>query len=74
MTSSPPTLAAPGRTSSVRLMDAEFGQCRFILRETKQGAICCGAPTAGGSWCPFHRKLVYVAGGPAKRTEQRSRM
>jgi hypothetical protein len=71
MPSPPATLTAPSKRSAVRLIDAAFGQCRFIVREGKDGAVCCGAPTAGGSWCPWHRQLVYVARRPEPQPRAR---
>ena len=35
-------------------------QCRYIISETYSPAICCGAPTKGGSWCEEHRARVLV--------------
>src|SRR3712207_2674291 len=32
------------------LLKVGSGQCRYIISETYSPAICCGAPTKGGSW------------------------
>jgi hypothetical protein len=34
-------------------------ECRWIEGAAGPGALCCGAPTNGGSWCPFHREIVF---------------
>jgi len=52
-------LQDPAQTYAVPLIEAGFGQCRYIIGEEAQGAICCGAPTSGGSWCNWHRGIVY---------------
>jgi hypothetical protein len=33
--------------------------CKFIIGDPDEHAVCCGAPTDGRSWCPYHRKLVF---------------
>jgi hypothetical protein len=40
---------------------AREGQCRFIATEPSRRAICCGAPTGGGSWCAWHRRIVFAS-------------
>ena len=55
----PAQLQPPSRKHETSLIEAGFAQCRFIVREAPEGAICCGAPTTGGSWCPWHRRIVY---------------
>ncbi len=42
------------------LLKVGSGQCRYIISETYSPAICCGAPTRGGSWCEEHRARVLV--------------
>ena len=42
------------------LLKVGFRQCRYIISETYSPAICCGAPTNGGSWCDEHRARVLV--------------
>ena len=59
MTMSSRELRAPSRKHAVQLIKAGFAQCRFIVSETSMPAICCGAPTDGGSWCAWHRHIVY---------------
>ena len=61
MSHPPAQLRDPSRKYAVSLIEAGFCQCRFIISEDAQGAICCGAPTAGGSWCDWHRSIVYEA-------------
>ena len=48
------------RSHAVSLMRVGHRQCRFILNESPARPICCGAPAADGSWCPAHRRLVYM--------------
>ena len=55
LTGEPP----PDRKHSVSLMRIRHAQCRFIISEPAQKPIFCGAPTDGGSWCPWHRRIVY---------------
>jgi hypothetical protein len=50
---------APDRKHAVSLMRLRQDQCRFIISPPEQKPIFCGAPTNGGSWCPWHRTLVY---------------
>jgi hypothetical protein len=59
MTVSSSEIRAPSRKYAVQLIKAGFAQCRFIVSETDSPAICCGAPTDGGSWCTWHRHIVY---------------
>ena len=51
--------ARPALQHAVKLIEAGFAQCRFIVSDGLQPAICCGAPTDGGSWCKGHRDIVY---------------
>ncbi len=55
------------------LLKVGSGQCRYIISETYSPAICCGAPTKGGSWCEEHRArvLVRVPVRTSSRSEQR---
>ena len=57
-----PTRAASRGTP---LLKVGSGECRYITSETYAPAICCGAPTHGGSWCTEHRARVF-ARAPAK--------
>jgi hypothetical protein len=34
-------------------------QCRFIVSAPEQKAMFCGEATNGGSWCAWHRSIVY---------------
>ena len=49
----------PSQKHAVELIRAGFAQCRYIVSEESQPAMCCGAPTDGGSWCDWHRDIVY---------------
>lgn len=70
MSHTPVHLRDPSRKYAVSLIEAGFGQCRFIISESGAGAVCCGAPTNGGSWCDWHRSIVYEAA--RERTKPRS--
>jgi hypothetical protein len=59
-------LAEPSPNHKVSLMRAGYGQCRFLVTEHPARPLCCGAPTLGeGSWCPWHRRVVYARPHPA---------
>ena len=49
----------PSGKHTVELIKAGFSQCRYIVSESSEPALCCGAPTDGGSWCDWHRRIVY---------------
>ena len=34
--------------------------CMFVVDDTRYAQRVCGAPTELGSWCPTHRRLVFV--------------
>jgi hypothetical protein len=68
MTTSP-DMQPPSRRHAVELIKAGFAQCRYIVGETSS-AICCGAPTDGGSWCNWHRRIVYEAARPRVRSDR----
>ena len=59
MTLTSPGVRPPSGKHAVQLIKAGFAQCRFIVSSTSSPAICCGAPTDGGSWCAWHRQIVY---------------
>lgn len=40
--------------------------CKFILGDADENAVCCGAPTDGRSWCPYHRRIVFDASKPPR--------
>ncbi len=61
MTVTSPDVRPPSGKYAVPLIKAGFAQCRFIVSETSSPAICCGAPTDGGSWCDWHKHIVYEA-------------
>jgi hypothetical protein len=49
----------PSAKHAVELIKAGLAQCRYIVSEGFEPAMCCGAPTDGGSWCAWHRRIVY---------------
>jgi hypothetical protein len=59
MTAASPEARPPSRKHAVELIKAGFAQCRYIVSDGSETAICCGAPTDGGSWCGWHRHIVY---------------
>jgi hypothetical protein len=69
MTVSSPNIRPPSAKNVVQLIDAGFAQCRFIVSESSP-AMCCGAPTDGGSWCKWHREIVYEATRPRIRPDR----
>ena len=70
MTGLPPDLTPPSDRHAVELIKAGFAQCRYIVSDNSQPAICCGAPTDGGSWCKWHRHIVYEAARPKVRPQR----
>ena len=65
-----PDLLPPSDRYAVELIKAGFAQCRYIVSESSQPAVCCGAPTDGGSWCKWHRQIVYEAARPKIRPDR----
>ena len=52
--------SAPDRKHAVSLMRLRQAQCRFIISAPEQKPMFCGeATTNGGSWCAWHRSIVY---------------
>jgi hypothetical protein len=49
----------PAPEFRVPFLEAGAFACKFILGEASENAICCGAPTDGRSWCPYHRSIVF---------------
>ncbi len=49
----------PSPEFRVPLLEAGSFVCKFILGDAGENAICCGAPTDGKSWCPYHRGIVF---------------
>jgi hypothetical protein len=47
-------------SGGIPITEVGFGQCRFVIDDRNFPAVCCGAPTLGGSWCAQHRALVFV--------------
>ena len=70
MTMMPSNDRQPSDRYAVELIKAGFAQCRYIVSEGSQPAICCGAPTDGGSWCKWHRQIVFEAARPKIRPYQ----
>jgi hypothetical protein len=55
------TLAEPSPQHQTTLLRLRARQCRFIVSESPQEAVCCGAPTReNSSWCNWHRQLVFI--------------
>ena len=55
-----PALAAPGRRYATSLRKLASGQCRWVLSTPPDKTMYCGAPTNDGSWCAWHRRIVYA--------------
>jgi len=51
--------SAPDRKHAVSLMRLRQAQCRFIISAPEQKPLFCGEVTNGGSWCAWHRSVVY---------------
>jgi hypothetical protein len=49
----------PSTEFRVPFLEAGAYACKFILGEASEDAVCCGAPTDGRSWCPYHRSIVF---------------
>lgn len=60
----------PSAKHAVALTKARDGQCRYITAEPSRRAICCGAPTEGGSWCAWHRRVVFASFGAERAGQQ----
>ena len=50
---------APERKHAVSLMRLRQAQCRFIISAPEQKPMFCGEAAKGGSWCAWHRSIVY---------------
>ena len=61
-----PALAAPGSQYATSLRKLASGQCRWVLSTPPDKTIYCGAPTNGGSWCAWHRRIVYAEPAAAR--------
>ena len=65
-------LAPPSEMHAVALTKVRDGQCSFITAEPTRRAICCGAPTSGGSsWCAYHRRIVFASVADERIVRQR---
>jgi hypothetical protein len=54
-------ITKPDPRQQTALVDLRSRQCRFIVSDGEQGAICCGASTSeGSSWCSYHREVVFI--------------
>ena len=51
---------ASDRKHAVSLMRLRQAQCRFIISAPEQKPMFCGEATNGGSWCAWHRRIVYA--------------
>lgn len=53
---------SPEPCEPVHILDARFGQCRWIVGRAHDNLVnFCGQPTKGGlSYCVAHHKMVYV--------------
>ena len=69
MTAISPDVLTSSHQHAVELIKAGFAQCRYIVSDG-QPAICCGAPTDGGSWCSSHRHIVYEPARPRSRPDR----
>ena len=49
----------PSPEFRVPFLEAGRNACKFIHGEASEDAVCCGAPTDGRSWCPYHRSIVF---------------
>ena len=54
----------PSPKFQVPFLEAGSFACKFILGEASESAVCCGAPTDGRSWCPYHRSIVFPFSKP----------
>jgi hypothetical protein len=61
-----PALAAPGRQYATSLRKLALGQCRWVLSTPPDKTIYCGAPAKEGSWCAWHRRIVYAEPAAAR--------
>ena len=52
-------LVQPSPKFRVPLVEAGALSCKFIIGPADENAVCCGAPTDGRSWCPYHRNIVF---------------
>ncbi len=53
-------VAEPSPRYQIRFVDACPQQCRFIVTDATDEAICCGAPTTEtSSWCRWHEQVVF---------------
>ena len=52
-------LSEPSPKFRVPLVEAGAFACKYIIGPADENAVCCGAPTDGRSWCPYHRNVVF---------------
>ncbi len=53
---------ASARRGITDIMQLKPGMCRWV--DGGKGAwVWCGAPTGGGSWCEYHRAIVFTKRG-----------
>ena len=56
-----PPVQAPD-TDPIPMLELSMFQCRYIVSDVRKdpNPLMCGAPVHGtGSWCPYHRTIVY---------------
>jgi hypothetical protein len=54
-------VAEPSPHYHTPFVDVRARQCRFIVTDATDEAVCCGAPTSEtSSWCPWHQQVVFV--------------
>jgi hypothetical protein len=61
----------PSPDNPSRLVEAGLFQCRYIIGPASAEALCCGAPTVGGSWCATHRRMIYDSRATARANRRR---
>ncbi len=53
-------VAEPSPHYQTRFVEARPQQCRFIVTDATDEAVCCGAPTSEtSSWCQWHQQVVF---------------
>ena len=49
----------PSPEFRVPFLEAGAFACQFILGEASEEALCCGGPTDGRRWWPYHPSIVF---------------
>lgn len=42
------------------IVDVKDDECRYPISRDGEPFLCCGIPTGGGSWCEYHRPIVWI--------------